>query len=143
MITCANSVANGTLPGMAAQGGANASLAAYSSIVDVRVRQHISWCVQRTTLSFVFDETDPRHSCIGLWMERHTTLLSPMLRLILLHLVPATIVQTSTLDIPVLAGEALRTLCQQCPSSVDVGILQQFYQNAGKFFINLNSLFFK
>jgi len=66
-------------------------------------------------------------------MERHTTLLSPMLRLILLHLVPATIVQTSTLDIPVLAGEALRTLCQQCPSSVDVGILQQFYQNAGKF----------
>ena len=125
LVACANSVASGSLPGVQASNGRTA----FDAISDSRIRQHICWCVQRTTISLVFDETYPRGSCIGLWMERHPSLLSPMLHHILGHLVPASIRMTEYLDISMLAGEALRTLCWQCPVSIDVSVLQQFYQS--------------
>ena len=87
LIAAASNVASGTIgiaAGAGAGGGAGAGAggAAAGGVVvsdvyektlsDPRLRQHVMLLIQRTTMSFVYDETDPRSSCLALWMERYS-----------------------------------------------------------------------
>lgn len=75
LIAAATNVASGTI-GITAGGGAAAGMVVSDvyekTLADPRLRQHVMLLIQRTTMSFVYDETDPRRSYLASWMERYS-----------------------------------------------------------------------
>ena len=125
MISCITMVANGNLPG---GGGNNNSNNAFNSLTNSAIRQHMTWMIQRTTISLVFDECYPKTSCMSVWMERHSQLMQPFIQLTIQHLIPTTMTNTLYINIPMLAGNSLLNMCTYCPRNIDINMLRQFYE---------------
>ena len=127
IITCLTMVANGQFPDNL--GGSGGLGDVFGALSNDRLRQHMKWMVQRTSITLVHDETDPRNTSMSAWMKQHPQLMQPMVQLAVHHLVPTTLQHTAYIDLPTLAGYSLLNLCSRCPRNIDVTMIRSFYEH--------------